>query len=326
METILKTKINEWKTSRGLPPYAEKTINKYITDIRKLAPKDYEDMTWCDLTKQISEKLKDYKPTTQRNYYNSLLIGIYASGHASKGQGVAKIYEAKRDMLNAQYENKGGTTDKQQEILKNVNVAVIDAMLETMSKDLRTRHTHMVYVMIQVYKRFAFRNDVAGMEIFLNDIFDEIEAEERHHNNYLVLGKPPRAGEESMSFVLNDYKTARKYGEKVFEVEDAALKDIILQWIYHKVDGDWKQIADKVIYLFDWATGSPLTRNDISHALSDTFMKYTGYPVSTTLLRKIYSKTIFDPNGASDEEINEVIKQADISGHGVKMKAKVYHV
>ena len=321
METKLKTNINEWKTSRGLPPYADKTINKYISDIRKLAPKDYEDMSWCELTKDISEKLKDFKPTTQRNYYNSLLIGIYASGYAEKGHGVAKIYEAKRDMLNAQYENKGGQTDKQQEILKNVDEKVIDDMLFKMSKDLRTRQTHMVYVMINIYKNFAFRNDVAGMQIFINNIFDEIDAKERADNNYLVLGKPP----ESMSFVLNDYKTASKYGEKVFEIKPPSLQDIVRKWIDYKIDGNWDDIENKVVYLFDWATGSPLTRNDISHALSDAFMRYTGHPVSSTLLRKIYSKTIIDPSNATDDEIKEVIKQADISGHSVKMKAKVYH-
>ena len=46
METLLKQSINDWKTTRGLPPYADKTIAKYITDIRKLAPPNYENMLW----------------------------------------------------------------------------------------------------------------------------------------------------------------------------------------------------------------------------------------------------------------------------------------
>ena len=320
MEELLKTRINEWKTSRGLTPYADTTITKYLTDIRKLAPPDYADMEWATLTQEVSHKLEKFKPTTQRNYYNSLLIGLYASG-LKKGEGVCRIYEAKRDILNAQYENMGGTTAKQSAVLKDVKKETIDSMLKEMEKDLRTRQTHMVYVMIQIYKRFAFRNDIAGMEIFINDIFDEIEVEERHSHNYLVLGKPP----ESMSFVLNAYKTSRKYGEKVFEIEDIALRNIIRKWIHFKVNGEWSDIENKVVYLFDWATGTPLTRNDITHALSDAFMKYTGHSVSTTLLRKIYSTTILDPNGASDGEIEEVIHQADISGHSVKVKAKIYH-
>ena len=320
MESVLKTNINLWKTSRGLEPYADKTIDKYIRDVRKLAPPNYTDMDWAEDTKSVSAKLKKFKPTTQRNYYNSLLIALYASG-VKKGTGVSRVYEAKRDMLNAMYENQGGNTDKQKEILQNVNKETIDAMLATMKKDLRTRHTHMVYVMINIYKRYAFRNDVAGMEIFPNNIYDEIDEEERKETNYLVLGKPP----ESMSFILNQYKTSKKYGEKVFEIQDDELQAIIRQWIDRKIDKKWDVLENKVIYLFDWATGNPLTRNDISHALSDAFNKYIGYSVSTTLLRKIYSHTIQDINSASDEEVEKVIKQADISGHSVKTKAKTYH-
>ena len=143
MELSLKHSINEWKTSRGLSPYAEKTINKYIRDIKWLAPNDYKDMEWAKNTQEISDKLSRFKPNTQRNYYNSLLIGLYASGF-KKGQGVSKIYEAKRDMLNANYENQGGKTDKQQIILKEIDKESIEGMLNIMKKDLKTRHTHML--------------------------------------------------------------------------------------------------------------------------------------------------------------------------------------
>jgi hypothetical protein len=320
MEHTLRLAINDWKTSRGLSPYADKTIDKYMADIRKLAPADYTDMSWAEDTQSVSAKLENYKPTTQRNYYNSLLIGLYASGNL-KGEGVAQIYEAKRDILNAQYENAGGVTKTQQEILNKISKKDIDIMLNMMKKDLRTRQTHMVYVMINIYKHYAFRNDVAGMEIFPNRIFNEILEEERMEHNYLVIGKPP----ESMSFVLNDYKTSAKYGEKVFEIMNDELQEILRDWISYKIKGNWKDLEDRVIYLFDWATGNPLTRNDVSHALADTFQKYLGHPISTTLLRKIYSHTIIDPNGASDEEIDKVIQQANVSGHSVKTKAKIYH-
>jgi hypothetical protein len=319
-EASLRVNIQKWKTDRNLQPYADKTLKKYLSDIRKLAPSNFTDMDWAEDTKKIASQLKGYKPTTQRNYYNSLLIGLYASG-VNKGTGVARIYEAKRDMLNAQYDNLGGKTEKQQEILKEVGEEDIDRMLKAMERDLRTRQTFMVYVMIHIYRRFAFRNDVAGMEVFPNAIFDKIEETERHSHNYLVLGKPP----ESMSFVLNDYKTSKKYGEKTFEIEDRKLQQILHSWISYKISNRWEDIENKVIFLFDWATGTPLTRNDISHALSDAFNKYLGHPVSTTLLRKIYSKSLIDPNIASDQEVEEVIHQADISGHSVKVKAKIYH-
>ncbi len=90
METTLKTKINEWKTNRGLDPYSEKTIKNYLTQIRKLAPENYADMEWANDTEAIAKKLAGFKPTTQRNYYNSLLIGLYASG-MDKNKGCCKI-------------------------------------------------------------------------------------------------------------------------------------------------------------------------------------------------------------------------------------------
>jgi len=321
METQLRTAINDWKTSRGLEPYSDKTINKYLSDIRKLAPKDYTDMLWANDSAMVAGKLSDFKPNTQRNYYNSLLVGLYASG-MEKGSGIAKIYEAKRDLLNAEYDkNKGMNTKSQQEVLKNVKASDIDNMLRMMEKDLRTRQTHMAYAMINIYKYYQFRNDVAGMEIFPNKIFDEIDEIERSEHNYLVLGKPP----ESMSFVLNNYKTSKKYGEKTIEIENPNLQVVLKEWIKYKINGDWSKLENKVIYLFDWATGNPLSRNDISHLLTETFQKYLGYNISTTLLRKIYGNIPTDINDASDEEMKEVIKQANASGHSVQTKGAVYY-
>ena len=92
MEQTLRTAINDWKVKRGLAPYSEKTINKYLADIRKLAPTpQYGDMEWASDTDAIATKLENYKYTTQRNYYNSLLVGLYASG-VEKDSALVKIY------------------------------------------------------------------------------------------------------------------------------------------------------------------------------------------------------------------------------------------
>lgn len=320
MEDTLRIKINEWKTSRGLPPYSEKTIESYLTNVRKLAPPNYEDMSWAKSSENVAQFLSKFKPTTQRNYYNSLLICLYASGYP-KNSGLTKVYETKRDLLNAQYENtRGNNSEKQQVVLQAVNRQTIDKMLEKMRGNLKDRTTHMAYVMINIYKHHQFRNDVANMEIFFNKIYEEIDEEEKVKHNYLLLGKPP----ESMSFVLNQYKTSKKYGEKFIEVQHPELQDILKEWINRKVAGDWNKILEGVIYLFDWATGTPLNRNDVSHLLGDTFKKYTGHSVSTTLLRKIYGEIPADPNSATDKQIQKVIDQAHTSGHSVKTKATSY--
>lgn len=319
MEGLLRTKINEWKTSRGLDPYNEKTITNYLSQIRKLAPENYTDMEWANDTESIAKKLSGFKPTTQRNYYNSLLVGLYASG-MEKNMGCCKIYETKRDLLNASYDKmKGHNTENQQKVLQNVNRETIETMLHKM-RGSNDRQTYMAYVMINVYKHYQFRNDVAGMEVFFNKSFDEILPEEREKTNYLVLGKPP----ESMSFILNNYKTAKKYGEKVIEVESEELKGILREWINYKLEGRWEDIEEKVVYLFDWKTGNPLNRNDISHLLSSTFQKFLGFSVSTTLLRKIYGEIPQNVNDATDEEILKVSAQASVSGHSVQMKGAVY--
>lgn len=319
METHLKTKINEWKTTRGLDPYSEKTIKNYLTQIRKLAPENYADMAWANNTEAIAKKLAGFKPTTQRNYYNSLLVGLYASG-MEKNTGCCKIYETKRDLLNASYDKmKGHNTENQQKVLQKVNRETIENMLHKM-RGSSDRHTYMAFVMINVYKHYQFRNDVAGMEVFFNKSFDEILPAERDQRNYLVLGKPP----ESMSFVLNNYKTKKKYGEKVIEVESEELKLILRDWINYKLNGRWEDVEEKVVYLFDWATGNALNRNDISHLLSGVFQKYLGFSVSTTLLRKIYGEIPQNVNEATDEEILKVSAQASVSGHSVQMKGAVY--
>ncbi len=284
-----------------------------------VAPEDYADMAWANDTEAIAKKLAGFKPTTQRNYYNSLLVGLYASG-MEKNTGCCKIYETKRDLLNASYDKmKGHNTENQQKVLQNVNRETIEGMLHKM-RGSSDRQTYMAYVMINVYKHYQFRNDVAGMEVFFNKSFDEIVPAERDQRNYLVLGKPP----ESMSFVLNNYKTKKKYGEKHIEIKEPDLQDILRKWIEYKINGKWELIEEKVIYLFDWKTGNALNRNDISHLLSRTFQKYLGFSVSTTLLRKIYGEIPDDANSATDEEIKKVAYQASVSGHSVQMKGAVY--
>ena len=121
---IIKSNIISFGEDRG-KPYAESSINTYLRNINKIynmtgGNDPMINMDWSKNVGGIEQALTKFKPTTQRNYYNALIIGLMAHpGDFSEWQ---KIYEGKRDILNAEYEkSKGSPTEGQAKVLKEVN-------------------------------------------------------------------------------------------------------------------------------------------------------------------------------------------------------------
>ena len=336
METIRQNLI-AFGEKRG-KPYAESSINTYLRNIVKLHErvwdeqedgpmKEMENMDWALEPAFVEGALSKLKPTTQRNYYNALIIGLFAYP-GPKSDEVRVIYEGRRDILNAEYDkSKGQPTEAQAKVMKEVNKETILKMLNKVPDYHTERMDKLVWLLFGIHTEYPFRNEMAKIQVIqAGQYTDDLPGKGK--DNFILIskvGKGKRLQDHKLTFKLSDTKTAAKYGEKTIEVI-GKVKAEMLKWIRDDVMGIMPMNTNLPIptYLFTWATGKPLLRNDISHLMGKYSSKLIGHSVSTTLMAKIFN-SIPEGNTATKEEIEKIKAKALVRGHSVKMSASVYN-
>lgn len=296
---------------------SEKTIKMYISNINKLYKilgneEDMEDLDWLTDVEKITDILSDKHFTTLRNYLNSIIVSLQVAEYPEE---LIKEYQSIRDEFNDKYikENSTGVISAKQEenfaTMDEIN-GVIKEMKEEIDskklfrKDITPKEKALVqmYVMINILTQYPFRNDLAGMKLIKKKGFNNLSMDEKKKNNYLLQDK------NDFYFILNEYKTQAKYGEKKIKVEKNNLPSLLRKYI---------PLLDSE-YLFVSSTGKPISRNALTQVLSKTFEKYLGKKISTTLLRKIYMSSKYQ---GTKEEME---KDAEILGHDVGTGQLVY--
>jgi hypothetical protein len=309
----LKTLLESQKDKRR----SEKTIKMYISNINKLYKllgneEEMEDLDWLTDVEKITDILSDKHFTTLRNYLNSIIVSLQVTEYP---QELIKEYQSIRDEFNDKYikENSTGVISAKQEenfaSMDEIN-GVIKEMKEEIDskklfrKDISPKEKALVqmYVIINILTQYPFRNDLAGMKLIKKKAFNNLSMDEKKKNNYLLQDK------NDFYFILNEYKTQAKYGEKKIKVEKNNLPSLLRKYI---------PLLDSE-YLFVSSTGKPFSRNALTQILSKTFEKYLGKKISTTLLRKIYMSSKYQ---GTKEEME---KDAEILGHDVGTGQLVY--
>jgi len=147
------------------------------------------------------------------------------------------------------------------------------------------------------------RNDLAGMIAIKKRDYNKLKEEEKKENNYLVVEK------NGLFFVLNKYKTSKKYEELDLPIEDKDLKKLLRYYLRMNGMG----------VLFKTSTGKPITRIELSKILLKFSEKYMeGKKISTTLLRKIYLSSKY---GDMKEELE---KDNKVMGHSKEVALNTY--
>jgi len=302
---------------KSRPNVKDSTIKMYESNLNKLK-KLFDSDNWDFLknVESVKDKLKDLHYTSQRNYYNSIIILLMALNDKDKYDKLLKQYGDLRDDLNKQYEDdnaNGKISDKQKPNF--VALQVVKDGIETMGKELKAKKFKkvdslsakdktllMVYIIYQIHIRLPMRNDLAGAEAITKREYNKLTAEDKKANNYLVVEKG------KMFFVMNKFKTQRKYEQLNIDIP----KDLErLLRTYIKING--------MGVLFKSSTGKPITRNALSQLLIKYSKKYMdGKSISTTILRKIVLSDKFADVKKEQEEM------AKITGHSVQTMNKVY--
>lgn len=300
------------------PQLKSNTVKQYVNNLNKLKKIfDSDDYDFLDKPENVMDKLSDLHYLSQRNMLNSIIVLLSALNHDKRYDDLMEEYGKKRDELNDKYsdEQKSGIiSDKQSK-----NFATIEEvfeMINQMSDDLKSikkknkdditkkeKQLLQAFTLFNIYARMPFRNDVAGMEAINQAAYKKLSDSEKKENNYLVV---PSKG--NLYFVLNKYKTSKKYEELDLPIEDKTLRKILRYYL--KING--------MGILFKTSTGKPLTRIELSKTLIKYSQKYMNKSISTTLLRKIYLSSKYGDMKKELEKDNKVM------GHSKEVALNTY--
>tara|TARA_R110000764_G_scaffold5211_11_gene20907 strand:+ start:335 stop:1270 length:936 start_codon:yes stop_codon:yes gene_type:complete len=284
------------KIKEARPNIKDSTIKMYVGNLNKLK-KIFEktDFGFLKDFGEVKEKLNEKHFTTQRNYYNSIIILLMAM---KEDKELIDKYNTIRDELNSKYlENqKSGVISLKQ---KNsfITIDELKGFIENIRKDLnipklkkskeipeKDKKLLMVYVILSILIENPMRNDLSSMKIIGKKGYNNLTDKEKEDNNYLVIEKG------LLKFILNSYKTSKKYKEKIINISKPLEKIIRMYMRIHKLgNGD---------------TLFPISRNGISQLLIKTSKKYLNKNISTTMIRKIVASDLLQDVKEKENELS----------------------
>jgi len=305
METLKKSR----------PNAKDSTIKMYTSNLLKLQKlMDTDNFKFLDKPDNVKDKVSELHFTTQRNYYNAVIVYLMAVKD-KKDDPLIEEYVEIRDALNKQYEDEQATgviSDKQKNNF--VDISEVNNMINDMATEIKNRKIKkkedltakdkallQSYIIFNIYTRLPMRNDLAGMEAINKRAYNKLSEEDKKEKNYLVINK------NKMFMVLNNYKTSAKYKELDIDIPKDLEK---LLRLYIRING--------MGVLFKSSTGKPLSRNALSQLLLKETKKRMGKSISTTMLRKIYLSSKY---GKVKEEME---KDAKVMGHSTGVAQSVY--
>lgn len=307
----------EIKESR--PTLKTNTVKQYVINLEKLQKLfDTDNYNFLKNPEEVMEKIKDLHYLSQRNKLNAIVVLLSAINNKGDQDELIEKYGKKRDELNDKYseEQKSGViSDKQspnftttEEIFKMINQMGEDLKpLKKKKKDEITKKEKQLlqaYVLFNIYARMPFRNDLGNGASAINQAaYKKLSEEDKKNNNFLVV---PSKG--NIYWVMNKYKTSKKYEQLNLPIEDNDLRKILRYYL--KING--------MGVLFKTSTGKPITKIELSKILIKYSKKYLNKSISSTLLRKIYLSSKYS------KVKDEMEKDATMMGNSVAVQQNVY--
>ena len=339
-EIELESMLRDKKKLNG-DPYSEQSIKTFVNGIVKLSSiflgkaEVLVNLKWLEDSKKIitfietteNEQHYKYSLASKLAFYQAIIICLGASGVTD--DTILKPYWDQRDFVNLarsdhynqkkSFDTKNGKnqTDVLNEISPNDIFKLIDNM-DTLSfdddKKLIHRKLFMISTIIRLHTEFPWRNDLADVKIVLPATYEQKVKEgiDKEHN-WLIISK-------DYQFIINNFKTSKKYNKILAPVETKNVKDGLKKWIlFGSQAGD---IDDT--YLFTWDDGRQLTRNNISVLLSAETKKFLKKSISTTLLCKIFDETKANIEDMTIEDFQKLKKQSYLRGHTPSTRISIY--
>ena len=305
METKLRDIIKEQK-----PYLKESSISQYAKSIERLHTKietyksksddDYEnepmeDFEFIKDADMVENALADISFTTRRNYYSAIITLLQAEEVPEKV--LIKKYSKIVKDTNEKYveENKTRIISKKQQD-KLVKIEKIDFLLEILQKE-----GGMNYIIFKLLSIYHLRNEIATLQLIDISVFNKLTKKDKENKNYLVIGT------KRLYISRNDYKTDKKYGEIIVDIDDKEFQKEFRDYI--------STLDDDIVFPYN---GEPMTKKRLTNHLTYHSKRIIGVGLSTTMLAKsILSHKYYDQTESQQADAN-------IRGHSVSVMNEVY--
>ena len=150
------------------------------------------------------------------------------------------------------------------------------------------------------------------MMVISKAVFNKLSDSDKAEKNYLVVP----SNNNAMFFVLNEYKTRRKYGEKRLHILDGDISKGIKLWLKHRVmpGHDRDALFFNPKDMVTPADSSALTRILITMSKRE----FDGKSVGSSLIRHMYLSSKYA------DTVKEMEKDADLMGHSTATQQNIY--
>ncbi len=273
-----------------------KNLYRYITGENIEVIEDKHLIKFKDI-KNVLKALNKFKDSTIKNYLVAVLIAFKLSDKYNKEIEVYNKHIAElQSKVNDYYDENKKSQNQKTNWLEYKEVLNVLQELKTevnnkklLEKDnLTTRELDLLqqYLVLSLYSGARgippLRNDYSNMEIIKEqDLKDK-------KGNFFVLrtkGNP--------YFLIQEYKTSKKYGTEKIEISNKILKQLIKNWLKYN---------DTEYFLINPTTKTPMTPNGISKYISKIFKKRRDKTISSSLLRSIYITNKYKDNLSTKEK------------------------
>jgi len=227
---------------------SQNSINLYKRNLLKLNDnKPLKSFNFLKNKEDIMNKIKELKPTTQRSYIISICSVLRDIPKYKKMY--KEYFELLKDFNNELKVNTDKTEKQvknwisQDEVLsvhKKMKEDVMNLLTKKRKIDKATFNKLLNYVILSLYTLINPRRnkDYSLMKIASNT--------EDDNHNYLIIDK-----KKKMKFILNKYKTEKKYHSVEIEVPDDLKEVIELYLKYHPLKSELKKKEFDIPFLVD---------------------------------------------------------------------------
>jgi hypothetical protein len=277
---------------------SQNSINLYKRNLLKLNDnKPIKSFNFLKNKEEILNKIKELKPTTQRSYIISICSVLRDIPKYKK------MYEEYFELLKDFNNDLKVNTDKsekqeknwisQEEVLsvhKKLKEDVMNLLQKKRKIDKAVFNKLLNYTILSLYTLINPRRnkDYSLMKIASNT--------DDENYNYLMIDK-----KNTMKFLLNKYKTDKKYHSVEIDVPDD-LKEVIQLYLkYHPLKAELKKKDYDIPFLVDEQGKGFKNRTEITKILNKIF----GKKISSSMLRNIF---LTDKYGNVMEELKKDTK------------------
>ena len=183
----------------------------------------------------------------------------------------------------------------------------VAGVLKEKEWSVQIRRKYQEYLLPLIFTVLPLRNEFV-MTVVSKSAFNRLTPAEKEKGNYFVA---PQKG--PMFLVINQYKTSKRYGEKIIELEDPELVASLKVWLKHR-PADTTSLFFEPVGMVEPATSGSITK--VMTAVSKR--ELGGKSIGSSLLRHIFLSAKYA------DTLKEMEADAEVMGHSVETAQKIY--